>query len=76
MQDYSFLQYTILDKLFPCGMTILGDKAQTIEEQEQDVTAFLPGIFGKQMRKIVMRKRLWRLRCPGWRNRKITRLRR
>lgn len=56
MQDYSFLQYTILDKLFPCGMTILGDKAQTIEEQEQDVTAFLPGIFGKQMRKIVMNK--------------------
>ena len=29
MQDYSFLQYTILAELFPCKMTILGDCAQT-----------------------------------------------
>ncbi len=56
MQDYSRLQYLILQKLFPCRMTILGDKAQTIEEQQQDVTTFLPQIFGKEIRTIHMNK--------------------
>ncbi len=42
MQDYSRLQYQILKKMFPCRMTILGDKAQTMEEKEQDVLGFLP----------------------------------
>lgn len=56
MQDYSQMQYRILEKLFRCKMTILGDKAQTIEETAQDVMRFLPGIFGKKIRKIEMRK--------------------
>lgn len=56
MQDYSRLQYLILKKIFPCRMTILGDKAQTMDEQQQDVLQFLPGIFGKDIRKIVMNK--------------------
>ena len=30
MQDYSYMQYLILDKMFSCKMTILGDKAQTM----------------------------------------------
>lgn len=33
MQDYSYMQYLILDKMFSCKMTILGDKAQTMEEK-------------------------------------------
>ena len=37
-------------------MTILGDKAQTMEEQTQDVVGFLPKIFGKDIRRIVMNK--------------------
>ena len=37
-------------------MTILGDKAQTMEEKNQDVMAFLPKIFGRDIRKIVMNK--------------------
>ena len=37
MQDYSWIQFVLLKKLFPCKMTILGDKAQTMEEQQQDV---------------------------------------
>lgn len=49
MQDYSYLQYVILGKLFKCPMTILGDKAQTMSEKEQDVTKFLPKIFGKDV---------------------------
>lgn len=56
MQDYSYLQYVILELLFHCKMTILGDKAQTIGEEAQDVTLFLPGIFGKDLRIITLNK--------------------
>ena len=56
MQDYSRLQYLILKMMFPCRMTILGDKAQTMEDEAQDVPGFLPKIFGKEIRRIVMNK--------------------
>lgn len=56
MQDYSWIQYVLLRKLFPCRMTILGDRAQTMEEKQQDVLQFLPKIFGKDIRKIVMNR--------------------
>ncbi len=47
MQDYSYLQYVLLEKMFDCPMTVLGDKGQTIGEGQQDVLKFLPKIFGK-----------------------------
>lgn len=56
MQDYTYLQYGILGMLFACPMTILGDKAQTMDTRQQDVTAFLPSIFGKGIRRIEMNK--------------------
>lgn len=56
MQDYSYLQYSILSMLFHCRMTILGDRAQTMDRECQDVTKFLPKIFGRKIRKIVMNK--------------------
>lgn len=56
MQDYSWIQYVLVRKLFPCRMTILGDRAQTMEEKQQDVLKFLPKIFGKDIRKIVMNR--------------------
>ena len=56
MQDYSYLQYVILEKLFDCRMTILGDKAQTVDTRQQDVMRFLPKIFGRNVRKIEMNK--------------------
>lgn len=56
MQDYSYLQYVILSYLFSCRMTILGDKAQTIDTTERDVMTFLPKILGKDLQKIVMNK--------------------
>lgn len=56
MQDYSYLQYVLLEKMFSCNMTILGDKAQTIAGKQQDVLTFLPKIFGKKVRRIVMNK--------------------
>ncbi len=56
MQDYSYLQYVILQNLFSCSMTILGDRAQTVDDKPQDVLTFLPKIFGKQVREIEMDK--------------------
>ena len=56
MQDYSWMQYLLLKKLFPCRMTILGDRAQTMEDRQQDVLKFLPVIFGKDIRKIIMNR--------------------
>ena len=48
MQDYSYLQYVILNQIFKCRMTILGDKAQTLDEQMRDVLQFLPGVFDQK----------------------------
>lgn len=56
MQDYSRIQYEIIHKMFSCHMTILGDKFQTMDDRKQDVMEFLPQIFGKKIRKIVMNK--------------------
>ena len=56
MQDYSYLQYVILGRMFSCDMTILGDRAQTVEEENRDVLQFLPRIFGKQVRCIELNK--------------------
>lgn len=56
MQDYSYLQYVIINRIFSCSMTILGDKAQTVDDKMQDVLRFLPKILGKDMRRIEMNK--------------------
>ena len=56
MQDYSYLQYVIIENLFSCRMTILGDRAQALSDRPQDVTSFLPGIFGKRLRRIDLQK--------------------
>ena len=53
MQDYSMIQYLIIQRLFKCKMTILGDREQTMDGDQQDVLTFLPKIFGKD---IVMNK--------------------
>ena len=56
MQDYSYLQYVVLSQLFSCRMTILGGLSQTLDSQMQDVLTFLPKIFGRTIRKIIMNK--------------------
>lgn len=56
MQDYSYLQYLILEKMFDCPMTILGDKMQTMAEKQQDVLNFLPHIFGKDVYRVELSK--------------------
>lgn len=56
MQDYSYLQYVILQNMFSCNMTILGDRAQTIDDKPHDVLQFFSKIFGKQLRQIEMKR--------------------
>ena len=56
MQDYSYLQYVILERMFSCKMTILGDRAQTVDEVQQDVLTFLSVIFGRNIRCMEIRK--------------------
>ena len=56
MQDYSYLQYVILEKMFTCSMTILGDRAQTLDDKVQDVLTFLPQILGRKIRKIELNR--------------------
>lgn len=56
MQDYSYLQYVILERMFSCNMTILGDRAQTVDDHMQDVLTFLPKILGKKARKIELNR--------------------
>ena len=56
MQDYSYLQYLILERLFQCRMTILGDRAQTLDMEQRDVLRFLPKIFGREIRTVIMNK--------------------
>ena len=56
MQDYSRLQYLIIRRMFSCKMTILGDRAQTMDVRQQDVLKFLPRILGRDLHKIEMNK--------------------
>ena len=56
MQDYSYLQYVLLERMFHCNMTILGDRAQTVDDHVQDVLTFLPKILGKKVRKIELKR--------------------
>lgn len=56
MQDYTYIQYLIIKQLFDCRMTILGDRAQSMTDASYDVCSFLPKIFGKDIRKLVINK--------------------
>lgn len=56
MQDYSYLQYVLLKEIFQCRMTILGDYAQTLDTKQHDVLTFLPKIFGRDIRQVVLKK--------------------
>lgn len=56
MQDYSYLQYRLIDKVFDCAMTILGDKAQTMEEEQRDVLTFLPSVFGSGLHTVTLNR--------------------
>ncbi len=56
MQDYSYLQYVLIKQLFPCPMTILGDKEQVASSEASDVLEQLPEIFGVNIRIVTLNK--------------------
>lgn len=56
MQDYSYIQYAIISRVFKCQMTILGDRHQTIGENEVNVTGFIKELFGSQTKFVEMTK--------------------
>jgi len=56
MQDYSYLQYLIIEKVFKCHMTILGDINQSIANGKSDAITFIKDIFGKNVNYIELKK--------------------
>lgn len=56
MQDYTYIQYAIIEKVFKCHMTILGDRHQTIGEGQNDAISFIREIFGKDITTVEMKK--------------------
>lgn len=56
MQDYSYLQYCIIGRVFKCPMTILGDKEQSVDSEKSNVLDFLPEILGKDAKRIILNK--------------------
>lgn len=56
MQDYSYLQYCIIQMMFQCPMTILGDKEQSMEMDTSSLLSFLPQIFGHETRVMTLNK--------------------
>lgn len=56
MQDYSYMQFLLINRLFCCKMTILGDRAQNMGNASGDVMKFLPEILGKDIRLLTIQK--------------------
>ena len=56
MQDYSYLQYVLLAKMFSCNMTILGDKAQTYRRKATRRSHIFTKNIGKKVKRIVRTK--------------------
>lgn len=56
MQDYSYIQYAIIEKVFKCPMTILGDRHQTIGDGQINAVGFIREIFGRDITIVEMKK--------------------
>ena len=56
MQDYSYVQFLLLSKLFSCPMTILGDREQQAEPGKTDPQAMCREIFGKEAKLLTLKK--------------------
>ncbi len=56
MQDYTRVQYALLDKLFDCPMTILGDREQVSDGNVSQVLKILPSVFGRGIKILEMKK--------------------
>lgn len=56
MQDYSMVQYEILNTLFNCKMTILGDINQVVDRNNATLIDNLENIFGEKATLVKMMK--------------------
>lgn len=56
MQDYSYVQFLILSKLFSCPMTILGDMEQQASPDKRDIQGICREIFGKEAKLLTLTK--------------------
>lgn len=56
MQDYSLIQYSILDLMISCPMTILGDKSQVIDDEYTDMGELLHEVYGHNLRYVNINK--------------------
>ena len=56
MQDYSMVQYEILNYLFQCRMTILGDINQVVDRENTTVLDTIQEIFGEKLTIVKMMK--------------------
>lgn len=56
MQDYSYIQYAIIEKVFKCHMTILGDRHQTIGDGQINAVSYIRDIFGRDITTVEMKK--------------------
>ena len=56
MQDYSYMQFLVLSKMFSCPMTILGDREQQASPGKLDTQSLCKEIFGKEARLLTLKK--------------------
>lgn len=56
MQDYSYVQFLILSKMFPCPMTILGDREQQAAPGKTDAQMLCKEVFGKEAKLLTLKK--------------------
>ena len=56
MQDYSYLQFLLISKLFSCPMTILGDKEQSVDTEKHNTGEICRDIFGRQATQLELKK--------------------
>ncbi len=56
MQDYSYMQFLVLSKMFDCPMTILGDREQQAAPGKLDTQTLCKEIFGKEVKLLTLKK--------------------
>lgn len=56
MQDYSYIQFLLLSKMFDCSMTILGDSMQQAAPEKKDAQNICSEVFGEKARLITLNK--------------------
>ncbi|MBO5177300.1 MAG: AAA family ATPase [Lachnospiraceae bacterium] len=56
MQDYSYMQFLVLSKMFSCPMTILGDREQQAAPGKLDTQTLCKEIFGKEAKLLTLKK--------------------